>query len=183
MTAEFALHDHMGTFGEGAGGIGELTEGHAAMPLGARFPGSDIVLPGRLGGEREDRDVGCVGSLSFANADDETDKSDSIELHMFLLLCLFVSGTGKRVGAASQTRGCFSGETGNGGARTEGCESKAEASRAPGAAQAPKRFRDKRRDRDRDRDTTERITTLSFAAVVRYSVIQAIAESRACSGS
>jgi hypothetical protein len=46
MAAEFALDGHMGTFGESAGEIGEFPEGHASMPLGARFPGSGIVLPG-----------------------------------------------------------------------------------------------------------------------------------------
>jgi hypothetical protein len=47
------------------------------MPLGARLPGSGIVLPGRLGGEREDRDVGCVGGLSFGVAANKTNKGDS----------------------------------------------------------------------------------------------------------
>ena len=53
MAAEFALDGDMGAFGEGAGEIGEFPEGHAPMPLGARFPRSGIVLPGRLGGERK----------------------------------------------------------------------------------------------------------------------------------
>ena len=84
MAAEFALDGHMGALGEGAGEIGEFPEGHASMPLGARFPGSGIVLPGRLGGEREDRDVGCVGGLSFGVAAEKTDKGDSVEVHTFL---------------------------------------------------------------------------------------------------
>ena len=49
MAAEFALDGHMCAFGKGAGETGELPEGHASMPLVARFPGSGIVLPGRLG--------------------------------------------------------------------------------------------------------------------------------------
>ena len=56
--AEFAFDGDVRAFGEGASEIGEFPEGHAAMPLGARFPGSGIVLPGRLGSQREDRDVG-----------------------------------------------------------------------------------------------------------------------------
>src|SRR4029450_8759615 len=121
MAAEFALDGYMGTFGEGVGEIGEFPEGHASMPLGARFPGSGIVLPGRLGGERKDRDVGRVGGLSFGVAADETDKGDSIEVHAFLLFCPFVSGTRKRVGAAPKSRSCFSGGTGTGEPEPERC--------------------------------------------------------------
>ena len=51
--------------------------------------------------------------------------------------------TGKRVGAAPQARGCFSGGTGTGEPEPERCESKAEASQTPGAAKAPKQCRDK----------------------------------------
>src|SRR6476620_371305 len=86
MAAEFTFDGDVRAFGEGAGEIGEFPEGHAPMPLGARFPGSGIVLPGGLGGQREDRDVGCVGGLSFGVAADETDKGDSIEVHTFLLV-------------------------------------------------------------------------------------------------
>jgi len=138
-------------FGERAGEIGEFPEGHASMPLGARFPGSGIVLPGRLGGQREDRDVGCVGGFSFGVAADETDKGDSIEVHTFLLVLPVASGTGKRVGAAPQTRSCFSGGTGTGEPEPEGCESKAEASQTPGATKATKQCRDNEQDRKRDR--------------------------------
>jgi hypothetical protein len=58
VTAEFVFDGHMGAFGEGSSEIGQFSEGYAPMPLDARSPGSGIVLPGRLGGEREDRDVG-----------------------------------------------------------------------------------------------------------------------------
>src|SRR5207244_5935227 len=98
----------MGSFGEGAGEIGEFAESHASMPLSARFPESGVVLPGRVGGQRKDRDVGCVGGFSFGIAADKTDQSDSVEVHTFLLFCPFVSDTGKRVGAAPKTRRCFS---------------------------------------------------------------------------
>jgi hypothetical protein len=50
-------------FGESAseiGEFGEFPEGQASMPLGARPPGSGVALPGCLGREREDRDVGCA---------------------------------------------------------------------------------------------------------------------------
>ena len=58
MAAEFAFDGDVRAFVEGASEIGKFPEGHAAMPLGARFPGSGIVLSGRLGSQREDRDVG-----------------------------------------------------------------------------------------------------------------------------
>src|SRR5215813_14912983 len=35
VTAEFAFDGHMGAFGEGASEIGQFSEGHASMPLGA----------------------------------------------------------------------------------------------------------------------------------------------------
>ena len=47
VAAEFALDGDMGAFVEGTGEIGEFPESDAPMPLGARFPGSGIVLPGR----------------------------------------------------------------------------------------------------------------------------------------
>ena len=53
--------------------------------------------------------IGFIGSDA-----DETDKSDSIEVHTFLRFCPSVSGTRKRVGAAPKTRSCFSGGTGTG---------------------------------------------------------------------
>jgi hypothetical protein len=85
VAVEFSFDGHVRTLGEGAGEVGQFPEGHTSMPLGARFPGSGTVLPGRLGREREDRDVGCVGDLSFGVAADETDKGDSVEVHTFLL--------------------------------------------------------------------------------------------------
>src|SRR5260370_40607517 len=99
------------------------------MPLGARFAGTGIVLPGGLGREREDRDVGCFSGLSFGVAADETDQVDSIEDIRFSLFCPLVSGTRKRVGAAPQTRSRISGGTGTGEPEPEG---------APGAAKKPR---------------------------------------------
>ena len=75
MPAEFALDGHMRAFEEGAGEIGEFPEGHAAMPLGARLPGSGVALPGRFGRKRKDRDVGCLGGLSLDVAADETNSA------------------------------------------------------------------------------------------------------------
>src|SRR4051812_24657252 len=109
VAAEFAFDRDMGAFGEGTGEIGQFAEGDASMPLSARFPGSGVVLPGRFGGQRKDRDVGCVDGFSFGIAADKTDKSDSVEVHTFLLFCPFVSGTGKARGAAPKTKSCFSG--------------------------------------------------------------------------
>src|SRR5450759_4128302 len=116
VAAEFTLDGHMRAFGEGGGEISQFPEGHATMPLGARFPGSNIVLPGRLGGEREDRDAGWVGDLSFGVAADETDEVDSVEVHTFLLFCPFVSGTRGR-GGSPDKKLLFWGDR-NGGART-----------------------------------------------------------------
>ena len=102
------------------------------MPLGARFPRSGIVLPGRLGGKRKDRDVGCVGGLSLASLPMKPIRVIRLRYIRFSLFCPFVSGTGKRVGAAPKSRSCFSGGTGTGEPEPEGCESKAEASQTPG---------------------------------------------------
>src|SRR5215470_1977045 len=88
------------------------------MSLGSRFPPSGVILPGRLSGEREHRDVRRVADFLFGIAAEETDESDSVEVHTFLLFCPFVSGTRKRVGAAPKTRSYFSGGPGTGGART-----------------------------------------------------------------
>src|SRR5258708_6801131 len=68
----------------------------------------------------------------------------------FSLFCPFVSGTGKRVGAAPKSRSCFSGGTGTGEPEPEGCGSKAEASQTPGAAKAPKQWRDNEQYRKLD---------------------------------
>jgi hypothetical protein len=57
-------------------------------------------------------------------AADKTDKGDSVEVHTFLLFCLFVSGTGKRVGAAPQARSCFSGGTETGEPEPKGARAK-----------------------------------------------------------
>src|ERR1044071_3577452 len=89
------------------------------MPLGPGFPRPGVILPGRLGGEREHRDVGCVADLTFGITAEEADESDSVEVHTFLLFCPSVSGTRKRVGAAPKTRSCFSGGTGTGGPEPE----------------------------------------------------------------
>lgn len=174
VPAEFTLDGHMRAFGEGGGEISQFPEGHASMPIGARFPGSGIVLPGRLGGEREDRDVGCVGDLSFSVAADETDEGDSVEVHTFLLFCPFVSGTRGRVGAAPQARSCFSGGTGTGEPEPVRCESKAEASQTPGAAKAPKQCRVIGQDRKRDRTDHHSVDRSRR----RDALIQTIADSQ-----
>src|SRR4030095_6572249 len=112
--AQFPLDDDMSTLGEAAGEVSQFAEGDASMPFGSGFPGSCVILPGRFGREREHRDVGCVAGLAFGIAAEETDESDSVEVHTFLLFCPLVSGTRKRVGAAPKTRSCFSGGTGTG---------------------------------------------------------------------
>src|SRR5262245_43424955 len=58
-TAQFLLDGDVSTLGEVAGEVSQIPEGDAS-PLGAGFPGSGVILPGRLGSEREHRDVGCV---------------------------------------------------------------------------------------------------------------------------
>ena len=42
--AKFSFDGDVRAFGEAAGEIGEFPEGYAPMPLGARLPGSGIVL-------------------------------------------------------------------------------------------------------------------------------------------
>ena len=79
------------------------------------------------------------------------------------------------MGAAPKTRSCFSGGTGTGEPEPEGCESKAEASQAPGAAKAPKQCRDNEQDRKRDRTDP----TLLVAAAEGNAVIQNPRDTRA----
>jgi hypothetical protein len=154
MTAEFAFDGNMGAFGEGAGEIGQFAEGDASMPLGARFPGSGIVLPGRLGGEREDRDVGCVGSLSFGVAADETDKGDSVEVHTFLLFCPSVSGTRKASGRGSPGKKLLFWGDRNGGARTGRVREQSRSFADAGRRKKP-RSSAETDGQDRERDRTD----------------------------
>jgi hypothetical protein len=58
VAAQFTLDGDVSTLGEVAGEVSQLPEGDASMPLGPRFPPSGVILPGRLRGEREHRDVG-----------------------------------------------------------------------------------------------------------------------------
>src|SRR6516225_8583913 len=107
------------------------------MPLGPRFPRSGVILPGRLSSEREHRDVRCVADLLFGIAAEETDESDSVEVHTFLLLCPSVSGTRKRVGAAPKTRSCFSGGTGTGEPEPERCRRQSRGLAGAGRRKSP----------------------------------------------
>jgi hypothetical protein len=104
VAAQFTLDGDVSTLGEVAGEVSQLPEGDASMPLPPRFPRSGVILPGRLSGEREHCDVHCVADLFFGIAAEETDESDSVEAHTFLLFCPSVPGTRKRVGAAPKTR-------------------------------------------------------------------------------
>lgn len=79
------------TVGESAGEVSQVAESDASMPLGPGFPRAGVSITA-----------------------EETDESDSVEVHTFLLFCPSVSGTRKRVGAAPKTRSCFSGGTGTG---------------------------------------------------------------------
>jgi hypothetical protein len=97
-----------------------------------------------LVGERKDRDVGCVGGLSFGVAADETHEGDSIEVHTFLLVPPDCLGHRKASGRGSQDKKLLFWGTETGEPEPEGCESKAEASQLPGAAKAPKQCRDER---------------------------------------
>src|SRR6516225_117373 len=107
------------------------------MPLGPRFPRSGVILPGRLSSEREHRDVRCVADLLFAIAAEETDESDSVEVHTFLLFCPSVSGTRKRVGAAPKTRSCFSGGTGTGEPEPKRCRRQSRSFAGAGRRKSP----------------------------------------------
>jgi hypothetical protein len=105
----------MGALGVGASEIGGSSEGHASIPLGTQFPGSGIVLRGRFGRERKDRDVGCVWQTFFRRrCRQKPIQGDSVEVYTFLL-----------------------GGTGTGEPEPERCGSKAEASQTPGAAKVP----------------------------------------------
>src|SRR5689334_8376809 len=84
------------------------------MPFGPGFPRPSIVLPRCFGCERKQCDVRRVADLLFGILAEETDESNSVEVHSFLLFCPSVSGTRKRVGAAPKTRSGFSGGTGTG---------------------------------------------------------------------
>src|SRR4051794_19345657 len=119
------------------------------MPFGPGFPRPSVVPPRRFGCERKHCDVRRVADLLFGIAAEETDESNSVEVHSFLLFCPSVSGTRKRVGAAPKTRSGFSGGPARGNQNRNGAEGKAEASQAPGAARAPKQCRDKGWNRKR----------------------------------
>jgi hypothetical protein len=80
VAAQFALDGNVNTLGESGGELSQLSEGDASMPLGPGFPRPGVVLPRRLGGEPEHRDVGCVADLLFGIAAEETDKRDSVEV-------------------------------------------------------------------------------------------------------
>ena len=61
MTAQLALEGDVST-SQAAGKFSQPPEGDASMPFGPRFPRPGVVLPRRFRGEREHRDVGCVGA-------------------------------------------------------------------------------------------------------------------------
>ena len=128
----------MSTLGEAAGEVSQFSEGDTSMPLGPGFPGSCVILPGRFGREREHRDVGCVAGLAFGIAAEETDESDSVEVHTFLLFCPLVSGTRKRVGAAPKTISCFSGGTGTGEPKPERCRRQSRSFAGAGRRKSPR---------------------------------------------
>ena len=63
------------------------------MPLRTRLPRSGIVLPGCLGRQREDGEVGGAGNFLFGLVADETDECHSIDVLKILLFCPCISGT------------------------------------------------------------------------------------------
>ena len=87
------------------------------MPFGPRFPRPGVVLPRRFRGEREHRDVGCVADLLFGIAAEETNESDSVEVHTFpfLPVCL---GHPEASGRGSQDQKLLFWGDRHGGART-----------------------------------------------------------------
>src|SRR5260370_30822503 len=152
----------MGAFGEGTGEIGEFPEGHASMPLGAGFPGSGIVLPGRLGGEREDRDVGCVGGLFFGIAADETEEGDSIEVHTFLLVLPVCLGHPKASGRGSPGKKLLFWGDRNGGARTGRVREQSRSFADAGRRKKP-RSSAETDGQDRERDRTDYLLVIGAA--------------------
>ena len=115
VAAQFALDGDVSALNEGAGEVSQFPEGDASMPLGPRFPRSGVILSGRFGGERKHRDVRCVADLLFGIAAEETDKSDSVEVHTFLPVCL---GHSEASGRGSQDQKLLFWGHRYGGART-----------------------------------------------------------------
>src|SRR5690349_12130619 len=87
------------------------------MPFGPRFPRPDVVLPRRFRGEREHRDIRRVADLLFGIAAEETNESDSVEVHTFLRFCPSVSGTRSEWARLPRPEAAFLGDR-HGGART-----------------------------------------------------------------
>ena len=48
VAAQLTLDGDVSTLSEVAGEVSQLPEGDASMPLGPRFPASDVILPPRL---------------------------------------------------------------------------------------------------------------------------------------
>src|SRR5215471_12728597 len=151
------------------------------MPLGARFPRSGIVLPGRLGGERKDRDVGCVGGLSFGVVADETDKGDSIEVHAFLLVLPVGLGHRKASGRGSQDKKLlFWGDRNDGGARTGKVREQSRSCADAGRRKSPEAV-PRRKGRTGERNRTDHHS--AGRAAVGNTAIQPFASREPRSGS
>src|SRR5262249_778627 len=102
VAAQFTLDPHLPIFGARPGEISRLSKGAASMPLSTGFPRSSVVLPRRRSGEREYRDIRCVANLLLGIAAEETDESDSVEVHTFLLFCPNCLGHPEASGRGSQ---------------------------------------------------------------------------------
>jgi hypothetical protein len=134
VAAQLALDGDVSTFSEAAGQFSRSAEGDASMPFGPGFPRPSIVLPRRFGCERKHCDVRRVGDLLFGIAAEETDESDSVEVHTFLLFCPLSRPPGSEWARLPRPEAAFLGGPARGSQNRDGAEGKAEASQEPGAA-------------------------------------------------
>src|SRR5262249_41829615 len=150
VAAQLALDGDVSTLCESAGEVSQLPEGDASMPLGPRFPASGVILPGRFGGEREHRNVGCVADLLFGIAAEETDERVILLRYIrFSCSARLSRAPGSEWARLPRPEAAFLGGPARGSQNRNGAAGKAEASPAPGAARAPKLCRDRGRNRKR----------------------------------
>ena len=137
VTAQFALDGDVSTLGKSGDELGQPAKCDTAMPLRAGIPRSGVILPRLLRRQRKNCDIRFIAGFLFGLAAEETDESNSVEVHTFLLFCPSVSGTRKRVGAAPKTRSCFSGGTGTGEPEPERCRRQSRSFSGTGRRKSP----------------------------------------------
>jgi hypothetical protein len=119
------------------------------MPLGARFPGSGVVLPRRLGREREDRAVGRVGGLSLGMLPRKPIRVILLRYISFSCSPRWSRAPRKRVGAAPQK--LLSGGTGTGEPEPERGQGQSRGFAGAGRRSSPEAVPRRRAGQTRDR--------------------------------